>query len=364
MYYILAVMLIIAPGIVAAQTGSAQTLIGAIGDFMNGVLIPLLLGIAFLFFVINGVRFFVIGGSSDEGQERAKNLALYGIATFVFILSFWGIVNVLGSGIGISGTDPCTSNLYPDYFERSGSAPCTSPRPAPRPVTGSSTTTGGAGVVSTSSGSGTLGTPLAYKPVTDAQAPIRAKAATFFASHDYQVLYGSNKTIVQNMLFADLGAAAQSTSVTEAERVKAAYRLLRAGAITQTEYNTYFGAVNTYYDAMYQPQNKVSAPTIASITVNEPAVVVAGVNGSKSAIQSSIEAYNIMHASAPVNVTNTLTNLFNPAVTTTARWTNFRTLYDSVDSPISDNAQFQTINTYRENLNTENAFKGTFTPIW
>ncbi len=361
MYYILIVVMIILPGVATAQTGSAQALLGGIGDFINGVLIPLLLGIAFLFFVINAVRFFVIGGSSDEGQESAKNLALYGIATFVFILSFWGIVNVLGSGLGTTGTDPCISNLYPDYFDRSAGAPC--PRPTPAPITSTGTVTGSTGV-GTSSGGGAVTAPAAYKPVTDAQAVIRAKAATYFASHDYQVLYGTNKTVVQNMLFADLSSASQSSSVTEAERVKAAYRLRQAGAITDTEYNTYFSAVNTYYTAMYQPQNKVNTPTTASITVAQPAVVIAGVNSSKAAIQSSLEAYNIMHASAPVNVTNTLTNLFNSAITTTARWTNFKTLYDSLDSPISDNAQFQTINTYRENLNTENAFKGNFTPIW
>ncbi len=364
MYYILAVLMIMVPGVAAAQTGSVQTLIGGIGGFMNGVLIPLLLGIAFLFFVINAVRFFVIGSSSTEGQESARNLALYSIATFVFILSFWGIVNVLGGGIGLNDTDPCTANLYPDYFDRSTAAPCTSPRPKPRPITASSSVTTGSGVVATSSGSGTLGTPLAYKPVTDAQVALRTKATAFFATHNYQVLYGSNKTVVQNMLFADLGATTQSNSVTEAERVKAAYRLLQAEVITQTEYNTYFAAVNTYYDAMYQPQNKVAAPTITSITVNEPAVVVAGVNASQAAVKNALEAYNIMNTDAPVNVTAALASMYNPTLTTTARWSNFKALYDTSDGQIADSSDFKIYNTFRENLNTENAFKGNFTPIW
>jgi hypothetical protein len=367
MYYILAALLITAPGIALAQTGSVQALLGGLGDFINSILIPLLLGIAFLFFVINAVRFFVIGGSSDEGQERAKNLALYGIATFVFILSFWGIVNVLAGGIGISGTDPCTSNLYPDYFERRTSAPC--PRSAPSNsggsgnVTGGGTATGGSGVGTNGSGNVALGTPGAYKPVTEALSAIRTKATVFFSSHDYQAIYGSNKTVVQNMLFADLGATSQSNTVTEAERVKAAYRLFRAGGITQNEYNTYFTAVNTYYDAMYQPQNKVSAPSVTSITINEPAVVVAGVNASKAAVQNRLEAYNIMNTNTVVNIPNTLATLYNPTITPTTRWSNFRALYDSSDGQITD-PDFHIFNTYRDNLNTENAFAGNFIPIW
>jgi hypothetical protein len=206
-----------------------------------------------------------------------------------------------------------------------------------------------------------LGTPVAYKPVAEALSTIRTKAKVFFSSRDYQVIYGSNKTVVQNMLFADLGATSQSNTVTEAERVKAAYRLFRAGGITQNEYNTYFTAVNTYYDAMYQPQNKVDVPTIASIAVNEPAVVVAGVNTSKSAVQNALEAYNITHTSTAVNVPNTLASLYNSAINTNTRWSNFIALYDS--GQIAETG-FNVFNTYRENLNTENAFAGNFIPIW
>ncbi len=109
-----------------------QQVIPALLSFIDNYLIPFLLGLAFLIFVWNAVRFFVIGGATDEGKENAKNLALYSIAAFIFILSFWGLVNILVNGLNL---DNCNNQLVPDYLsdEYTSYAPCTSPRPQPRP---------------------------------------------------------------------------------------------------------------------------------------------------------------------------------------------------------------------------------------
>lgn len=85
-------------GFTANTNGSLQDLLIGIGGFINAILIPFILAIAFLVFVINVVRFFVITSTTDEGQKNARNLAFYGIGAFVFILSFWGIINFVISG--------------------------------------------------------------------------------------------------------------------------------------------------------------------------------------------------------------------------------------------------------------------------
>jgi heme A synthase len=105
--------------------------------------IPLVLGIAFLIFLINAVRFFIIGSNSTEGQENARNLALYGVGAFVLILSLWGIVNLLAGGFGLN-EGPCINGdtVQSDYID--SNPPCSSPRPQPRP-TGSFMPTGGPG---------------------------------------------------------------------------------------------------------------------------------------------------------------------------------------------------------------------------
>lgn len=81
--------------------------------FIGKVLIPFLFGIAFLLFVINVIRYFVIEGSNEQGREKAKALATYSVAAFVFLIIFWGIVNMLTTSTGLSGAQL----PVPDYIE-------------------------------------------------------------------------------------------------------------------------------------------------------------------------------------------------------------------------------------------------------
>ncbi len=134
MNYILTLALFLFPTLTYAQ--SLQTLLVGIGGFINVVLVPFILGIAFLIFVVNAIRYFVIDGSSTEGHENARNLALYGIGAFVLILSLWGMVNILANGIGLNESGPCIDGtpVQADYLYGIDSlAPCSSPRPQARP---------------------------------------------------------------------------------------------------------------------------------------------------------------------------------------------------------------------------------------
>jgi len=86
--------------------------------FIDRTLIPFLLAIGFLFLVYNAIRYFVFEGNNEEGQEKAKSLALYGVFAFVLIIIFWGIVNLLASSIGLDGENAPQS----DYVEMGGGA--------------------------------------------------------------------------------------------------------------------------------------------------------------------------------------------------------------------------------------------------
>lgn len=99
------------PSIVFAQGVGLDTYIVALGSFLNKFVVPLILALAFVFFVYNAVRFFIIGGANTESQEKAKTLALWGVLAFVFILSIWGITNVLVSAFGIGSN----RQICPDY---------------------------------------------------------------------------------------------------------------------------------------------------------------------------------------------------------------------------------------------------------
>ena len=80
--------------------GKVGLFLGGVLNFINGILIPLILGIAFLMFVWGVFKFFILGGSDEEKQSEGKSLMIYAVAGFVLILSFYGIVNIVVNGIG------------------------------------------------------------------------------------------------------------------------------------------------------------------------------------------------------------------------------------------------------------------------
>lgn len=100
--------LFVFPFLVTAQT---LTLTGSnlsnglreILNFVNQILIPFIIGIAFLFFVWGIVQYFIIGGSNDDAKEKGKSLMIYATLGFVIIIVFWGLVNLIATGIGLEG---------------------------------------------------------------------------------------------------------------------------------------------------------------------------------------------------------------------------------------------------------------------
>ena len=95
---------------------SIQEFLLTLGEFIGGTLIPFLFGLALLVFLVNAVRFFIIGGTNPTEQAKAKTLATYSIFTFVFLVSIWGIVNFFVGGLGLDNDNAVT----PDYFDYSG----------------------------------------------------------------------------------------------------------------------------------------------------------------------------------------------------------------------------------------------------
>ncbi len=97
-----------------------QTILSALVGFIGTTLVYFLMGIAFFIFIWNMFRYFIMEGASDEGRQKAKSLAIWGILGFVVIASLWGIVNFVRDNLNIDGTTPIT----PDYMqERSPAEP-------------------------------------------------------------------------------------------------------------------------------------------------------------------------------------------------------------------------------------------------
>lgn len=90
-----------------------QTLLQGLLTFLNGTIIPFFMALAFLVFIWNTVRYFIIGGANEDDQEKARSLATWGIMAFVIMVSLLGIVKLLVSGLGFGSPAPIT----PDYMQ-------------------------------------------------------------------------------------------------------------------------------------------------------------------------------------------------------------------------------------------------------
>ena len=96
-----------------------QTFIENILIFINGTLVPFILAVAFVFFLWKITQYFIFKGGDEKEHEKARSSALWGIATFVIILSLWGIVNLLADGFDLVHINPIT----PDYMQQKSGGP-------------------------------------------------------------------------------------------------------------------------------------------------------------------------------------------------------------------------------------------------
>ncbi len=108
--------ILLLPSFAFAQVTSLQSFLIKIVQFINGIIIPLLFSIALIVFIWNVVQYFIIQGDSKDGRDKAKRHATYSIIAFVFLVSIWGIVNTLVSGLGFW----TTTNVCPDYIKNCG----------------------------------------------------------------------------------------------------------------------------------------------------------------------------------------------------------------------------------------------------
>ena len=390
MYYVLTLVLFLFPTISFAQSGgSLQLLLVGIGGFINVVLIPFILGIAFLIFLINAVRFFIIDGSNTEGHENARNLALYGVGAFVLILSLWGMVNILADGIGLN-EGPCVNGkaVQSDYlYGIDSNAPCSSIRPTPRPVVRPDTTAPGGnfgqGIPGSVPPGGVVGSPnptgpgvnlpgmdtppvtnnppptsftpdgndFNYAPVATLASQARTNTALFMNT-DLRTLVGAqNLTSVQRALFSDI--AAPQTGTPEKDRVVALLRLERLGKLPTGTAQTYFLAVERYQSLTKTPidariQNFAGLVTESTRAVPLPISVVNAMTVTKNTVITTLGDFNAQNTPQVLNA-----ELFTPSLSPNARYTNFRQYY--TEGALHDQ--------FLKDIKTEKMFKGDISPL-
>lgn len=78
---------------------------------INGVLVPVLMALALLFFIWGVFKYYIKGADSDTERETGHKFILWSVIGFTVIVSMWGLVNIVTSVL-LPNT---TVNTHPDY---------------------------------------------------------------------------------------------------------------------------------------------------------------------------------------------------------------------------------------------------------
>lgn len=89
----------------------------SITGIINGILVPVLISIAFIVFLWGIYKYFIKGASNESEKGEGRMFALYGIIGFVILFSVWGIVQILMGTLNLSGS---TNAPKPPTFDTSG----------------------------------------------------------------------------------------------------------------------------------------------------------------------------------------------------------------------------------------------------
>jgi len=71
-------------------------------NIINGVLVPVLMAVAFIVFLYGVYKYFILNGASDTAHTEGRTFIIYGIVGFVVILSMWGLVGIVASTFSLS----------------------------------------------------------------------------------------------------------------------------------------------------------------------------------------------------------------------------------------------------------------------
>ncbi|MBU6214933.1 hypothetical protein KGM48_03825 [Patescibacteria group bacterium] len=79
-----------------------KTFVDGIVGAMNDLVIPAIFAFAFAAFIYGVVKYYFIGGGSDESRAQGRQFVFWGILGMVILFSIWGVVNMLLSTFGIT----------------------------------------------------------------------------------------------------------------------------------------------------------------------------------------------------------------------------------------------------------------------
>ena len=314
-----------------------QSYIGELVTILNNVVIPFILGISFLVFVINVIRFFVIGGTNEDAKEKAKQLAIYGVAAFVFIIVFWGIVNLLTSSFGLQRLGNFESRCS-DYECPDGNNPTL--------VNGSDfssspTQIGSGGGAETGFGatvpSQTPGQSIPSQPGSQLSSPsLPSSSFTTEAPADYSAVTRDARDSVEDVfptlettLLTDQFDAIGNEQLPDSVRVNNARAFANAGIITESDFDSVLTGINSVRAQGNFP------PISSSFAVADPAYT-ADLETYNTAIQAASDQLTQWYGGSGQAAESAIISLFNTELSLESRYAAVSDVLSNISSPDPD----------------------------
>ncbi len=69
-------------------------------SIINGIIVPVVVGIAFLMFVWGVYKYFILGADSESEKAEGRKFVFWAVIGFVAIFSVWGLVGLFRSTLG------------------------------------------------------------------------------------------------------------------------------------------------------------------------------------------------------------------------------------------------------------------------
>lgn len=91
---------LLAPAVVSAQFGQIGSTFSNLLGFINSVLVPLVFGVALLFFLW-GLARFILSAGDEAAKESGRRLMIWGIVALAIMASVWGLVRILTDAFGV-----------------------------------------------------------------------------------------------------------------------------------------------------------------------------------------------------------------------------------------------------------------------
>lgn len=117
-YLLLAILFL--PSISFALFGGLKELLAGISKILNS-LVPLLIGLAVLYFLWGLGQFILKDAGNDKTRAEGKQKMLWGVIALFVMISLYGIIKFIGDAVGIptniGGSDCITTPDAPDYCQ-------------------------------------------------------------------------------------------------------------------------------------------------------------------------------------------------------------------------------------------------------